>query len=170
MRTARRLYESGIALSLLVPVFLALWTLLPVPPAWAVASAPRRLRERPVSESGRLRHGEGTRGWGARRRRALMLTILYAMTDAELRRRIRDLMSSGVLPGEPAPIQRKVPPAPQGHRNQRMFVGDSLLKEACTICGKLAPEIQHFYSAGLVVRVHALCDAVWKQERDAPTS
>ena len=29
-----------------------------------------------VSENGRLRHGEGTRGWGARRRRALMWAIL----------------------------------------------------------------------------------------------
>src|SRR4030095_10348924 len=31
----------------------------------------RRLLRRPASESGRLRHGEGTRGWGARRRRVL---------------------------------------------------------------------------------------------------
>jgi hypothetical protein len=31
---------------------------------------------RPASESGRLRHGEGTRGWGARRRRVLELPTL----------------------------------------------------------------------------------------------
>src|SRR5262249_26684890 len=47
-------------------------------------------------------------------------------------------------------------------------LGDSLLTEPCTICGELAPQVQHFYSAGLVVRVHATCDAVWKQERGAP--
>jgi len=69
------------------------------------------------------------------------------MTDAELRARVRDLMTSGVLPREPAPIQRPVPPPPlQGPKNRRMFLGDSLLKEPCTICGKLAPQVQHFTS------------------------
>ncbi len=91
------------------------------------------------------------------------------MTEAALRGRIRDLMASGVLPGEPAPIQRPVPPPPQAPRNRRMFVGDSLLKEPCTICGEGAPQVSYFYSAGLVVRVHTVCDAVWKQER-TPTA
>ncbi len=82
------------------------------------------------------------------------------MTEAALRGRIRDLMASGVLPGEPAPIQRPVPPPPQAPRNRRL---------PCTICGEGAPQVPYFYSAGLVVRVHTVCDAVWKQER-TPTA
>ena len=82
-----------------------------------------------------------------------------AMTDAELRVRIRDLMVNGSLPGEPAPIERFVPPAPGGRR-PHMFVSDSLLKEPCTICGEVGPQVSYFYSAGLVVRVHAACDAI----------
>ena len=88
------------------------------------------------------------------------------MTDADLRARIRELMTSGALLGEPAPIERSVPPAPQGRR-PHMFVGDSKLKEPCTICGELSPQVSYFYSAGSVVRVHAACDAVWRRERGA---
>ena len=39
---------------------------------------------------------------------------MTAMTDAQLRAKIRELMAAGVLPSEPAPIQRPVPPAPTG--------------------------------------------------------
>ena len=93
------------------------------------------------------------------------------MTDAELRARVRDLIASGILPREPAPIQSPVPPAPpQGPKNRRMFLGDSLLKEPCTICGELAPQILHFYLAGLVVRVHRPCEAMWNQEREELTA
>src|SRR5215467_9731441 len=52
-----------------------------------------------------------------------------AMTDAQLRARVRELMAAGVLPREPAPIQRPVPPAPTGPK-PHMFVGDSLLEPA----------------------------------------
>lgn len=61
-----------------------------------------------------------------------------AMTDAELRVRIRELMANGSLPGEPAPIERFVPPAPRGRR-PHIFVSNSLLKEPCTICGEVVP-------------------------------
>jgi|SRR5215471_20190901 len=64
-----------------------------------------------------------------------------AMTDAQLRAKIRELMAAGVLPSEPAPIQRSVPPAPTGPK-PHMFVRDSLLDQACTICGQLAPQFQ----------------------------
>ena len=86
-----------------------------------------------------------------------------AMTDAQLRARVRELMAAGVLPREPAPIQRPVPPAPTGPK-PHMFVGDSLLDQPCTICGELAPQAQLFYAGGIVVRVHAACDALWQQE------
>jgi len=48
-----------------------------------------------------------------------------------------------------------------------MFVGDSLLGQACTICGELAPQAQLFYEGRIVVRGHAACDALWQQERGA---
>jgi len=89
-----------------------------------------------------------------------------AMTDTQLRARIRDLMAAGVLPSEPAPIQRPVPPAPTGPK-PHMFVADSLLDQPCTICGELAPQAQLFYAGGIVVRVHAACEALWQQERGA---
>jgi len=89
-----------------------------------------------------------------------------AMTDAQLRDRVRELMAAGVLPRESAPIQRPVPPAPTGPK-PHMFVADSLLDQPCTICGELAPQAQLFYAGGIVVRVHAACDALWQQERGA---
>jgi len=49
-----------------------------------------------------------------------------ARTDTQLRAKIRELMAAGVLPSEPAPIQRPVPPPPTGQK-PHMFIGDSLL-------------------------------------------
>jgi len=89
-----------------------------------------------------------------------------AMTDAQLRAKIRELMAAGVLPSAPAPIQRPVPPAPTGPK-PHMFVADSLLDQPCTICGELAPRAQLFYAGGIAVRVHAACHALWQQERGA---
>jgi len=91
-----------------------------------------------------------------------------AITDAQLRAKIRELMAAGVLPSEPAPIQRPVPPAPTGPK-PHMFVRDSLLDQACTICGQLAPQFQFFYVGGVVVQVHAACGALWRREREAAT-
>ena len=50
-----------------------------------------------------------------------------------------------------------------------MFVRDSLLDQACTICGQLAPQFQFFYVGGVVVQVHAACGALWRHEREAAT-
>ena len=72
-----------------------------------------------------------------------------AMTDTQLRAKIRELMAAGALPSEPAPIQRPVPPAPTGPK-PHMFIGDSLLDQPCTICGELAPQAQLFYAGGIV--------------------
>jgi len=77
-----------------------------------------------------------------------------ALTDAQLRARVRGLMAAGVLPSEAAPIQRPVPSALTGPR-PHMFIGDSLLDQPCTICGELAPRAPLFYPGGIVVRVHA---------------
>jgi ribosomal protein S14 len=86
------------------------------------------------------------------------------MTETELRAKVRELMASDVLPEEPAPITRPGPTSTLGTRRSRTLVGGPH-QERCTICGEPRPEIQHFYIAGQVVRVHAACDAVWQQER-----
>ena len=49
-----------------------------------------------------------------------------------------------------------------------MFIGDSLLDKPCTICGELARQAQLFYAGGIVVRVPAARDALWKQEQMDP--
>ena len=36
----------------------------------------------------------------------------------------------------------------------------------CTICDEPGPQVQYFYVAGQVVRVHAACDALWRLERE----
>ena len=77
------------------------------------------------------------------------------MMDAEIRAKIRTLMASGALPSGPPVI---------------FGTGDvgavkDPLPAACSVCGERDPQITLFYTAGLVVRLHAACDALWQQER-----
>jgi len=73
-----------------------------------------------------------------------------AMTDAQLRARVRELMAAGVLPSEAAPIPRPVPPAPTGPK-PHMFIGESLLDKPCTIRAREATirerELPHYADA-----------------------
>jgi hypothetical protein len=84
------------------------------------------------------------------------------VTDVDLRAKIRELMASGVLPNELAPITRKVPAQMPSKRPARTGVWGSH-QAPCTICGEPGPHVQYFYIAGQVVSAHAACDAVWKQ-------
>jgi len=86
------------------------------------------------------------------------------MSDADPRGRVRELITSGALPSEPPAIVRPAPTSTKGNTKSRVLIGGKL-HEACTICGEPGPQVQYFYIAGLVVSVHAACDAVWKQER-----
>ena len=52
-----------------------------------------------------------------------------AMTDAQLRAKIRELMAAGVLPSAPAPIQRPVPPAPTGPKPHILDCDHRLVSE-----------------------------------------
>jgi hypothetical protein len=77
------------------------------------------------------------------------------MTQTELRARIRTLMASGALPSEPPVISG---------------TGDvgavkNPLPGSCSVCGERDPQITLFHTAGLVVRLHAACEALWQQER-----
>ena len=60
-----------------------------------------RLRGRPVSESGRFRHGDGTRGWGAHRRRVLELPTLAIPPSDRASRGDRPPPTPGPLPARP---------------------------------------------------------------------
>jgi hypothetical protein len=88
------------------------------------------------------------------------------MLEPKLRARIRKLMASGALPDDPRPITRPGPTSTPGNTKSRVLIGGPL-HDPCTICGEPGPQVQYFYIAGQVVRVHAACDALWQQERAA---
>ncbi len=77
-----------------------------------------------------------------------------ALTDIELRSRIRELIASGDLPSDPPVIHR----AGDG-------AGGARRQDVCSICTEPDPTVSYFWPGGVVVRLHASCDAVWKQER-----
>jgi hypothetical protein len=79
------------------------------------------------------------------------------MTQSELRAKIRELMASGALPKE----------SPVISGTGDVGVVKNPLPAACSVCGDRDPQITLFYVAGLVVRLHAACDAIWRQERQA---
>ena len=81
---------------------------------------------------------------------------------SDLRAKIRELMASGTLPSSP-PVIERAGRASEGERG-RMTV-DSPRPEPCTICDEAGPTISYFWPGGLMIRVHAACDALWKQER-----
>ena len=76
------------------------------------------------------------------------------MTEADLRAKIRELMAAGSLPSEPPVIQRSGRDA-----------GGARRQDTCAICAKPDPTVRYFWTGGVVVRLHAACDALWKQEQ-----
>jgi hypothetical protein len=51
-----------------------------------------------------------------------------------------------------------------GNTKSRILIGGAL-HDPCTVCGEPGPQVQSFYIGGHVVRTHAACYVVWKQER-----
>ena len=86
------------------------------------------------------------------------------MDHTELRTRIRLLMASGELPPGGSPADKILPA--QAVRVTRTAIGRSTL-EPCLICGEADPMIFYTYANRKVVRLHAACDALWRQERTA---
>jgi hypothetical protein len=83
------------------------------------------------------------------------------MTEGDLRAKVRELMASGVLPSAPPVIER----AGRGTEGDRArMVVDNPRAEPCAICDEPGPPIAYFWPGGLMVRVHAARDAIWKQE------
>ena len=79
--------------------------------------------------------------------------------DAELRVRIRALMAAGDLPTEAPSIERR-----GGEESARFALQDPAL-EPCAICGEPRTQVALFFTGGSLVRLHAACEALWKQER-----
>jgi hypothetical protein len=88
------------------------------------------------------------------------------LNELEARAKVRELMASGVLPNEP-PVIHRAGRGTEGERARRLL--DNPRPEPCTICNEPGPTISYLWLGGLVVRVHAACDALWKQERGTPS-
>ena len=85
------------------------------------------------------------------------------MDETELRARIRELLSSGRIP-------RVLPTAagPKGSgavSEPRILVGVQPA-EHCSLCGEVGPVVSYTYPDGRVIRMHALCNIVWDDERE----
>ena len=87
------------------------------------------------------------------------------MDNNELRARIRQLMASGDLPPLP-PLANGTLSGPAAARVTRVVIGRPM-PDPCLICGKADPTIAYRYADGKVIRLHAACDALWRQEREA---
>jgi len=49
-------------------------------------------------------------------------------------------------------------------RVKRVIIGRPTL-ELCLICGEPDPLVAYLYTDNRIARLHAACDALWKQER-----
>ena len=78
-----------------------------------------------------------------------------AMTDAQLRARVRDLMASRNLPDE----------RPQLHQAGAGLAQLAPQADVCLICGEPGPNVTYVWSGRRVVNLHAACDALWKRKR-----
>ena len=85
------------------------------------------------------------------------------MDHHELRARIRRLIASGDLPTI-SPLASGTLSTPAGIR--RISI-DRSLPDPCVICGEANPTVAYTYAKGGLVFLHAACDALWRQEREA---
>jgi hypothetical protein len=87
------------------------------------------------------------------------------MQEAELRSRIRELLSSGRLP-------RQLPAAaligPQGVVVAPAMRVGLQAGEHCVVCGAAQPMVTYTYPDGRVIRMHTACDNLWHEERARP--
>ena len=90
----------------------------------------------------------------------------FTMNHDELRVRIRQLIASGELPSAPPLSDGSL--SGQVAKIRRIVIGRSL-PDPCLICGEADPTVSYAYANGKVVRIHAACDALWRQERETPS-
>lgn len=77
-------------------------------------------------------------------------SIALAMTEPELRAKVRNLMTSGTLPSG-------LPPA-------GLSIG-TVTGADCLVCGATESPITCRYPDGRRVQLHAYCDVQWREER-----
>jgi hypothetical protein len=87
------------------------------------------------------------------------------MQEAELRARIRDLLSWGRLPRQH--------PAAATMDPKRVAASPSIrvglqAQEHCVICREAQPMVSYTYPDGRIIRLHSACDNVWHEERERP--
>lgn len=70
-------------------------------------------------------------------------------------------MTSGDLPSEAPSIERR-----GADESARFALQDPAL-EPYAICGEARTNVALFFTGGLMVRLHAACDTLWQQERQA---
>jgi hypothetical protein len=73
-------------------------------------------------------------------------------------------MASGELPPGPS-LADKILPG-QAVPVTRVVIGRPT-PDPCLICGEADPTVSYWYVKGKVLRIHAACDALWRQERTA---
>ena len=84
-------------------------------------------------------------------------------SDRMLRAKIRDLMTSGILPRAQSDgslvneAGRSVP----GERH----VGPPDLSAACIVCEDPGPQVSYQALHGLVLHLHVTCDRLWQEEQ-----
>jgi hypothetical protein len=78
-----------------------------------------------------------------------------AMTNEQLRARVRERIVSDDLPNEPPVVQNAGP-----------GLGTFKRGSPCLICGKPDALVGYFWVGGRVTYLHAACDAVWMLERE----
>jgi len=93
----------------------------------------------------------------------LLLAVRHSVDHHELRARIRRLIASGDLPTI-SPLASGALSPPEGIR--RISIERSL-PDPCLICGEANPTVAYTYAKGGLVFLHAACDALWRQEREA---
>jgi len=79
------------------------------------------------------------------------------MDEQNLRTRIRALMASGALPTD---TYTSVASVEMQYR--------ALPDERCVVCQEAAPHILYTFREGKLLRLHAACDALWREERPSP--
>src|SRR5215472_16938361 len=76
-----------------------------------------------------------------------------AMTNEQIRARVRELIASDDLPNEPPVVQNAGPGLGNFKRGSR-----------CLICGEPDAMVGYFWVGGRVAYLHAACDAVWMRK------
>jgi hypothetical protein len=81
----------------------------------------------------------------------------------ELRAKIRQLIADGTLPRHLSIAERAQPGEPRG---PAAITVSSTASGPCSACGEPRPQITYTYPGDRIVRFHAACEALWRQERD----